>query len=82
MMDVGALRNASIRSGAGFGTLIMAVVTLMQMAPLYNFGLRSSARWFARAAAASSAVAFADAAISAADTAERSSCAPNQFFNS
>ena len=38
MMQVGALLNASIRSGAGFGTLVMAVVTLMQAGPLYQFG--------------------------------------------
>jgi hypothetical protein len=31
MMQVGASLNASIRSGAGFGTLVMAVVMLMQI---------------------------------------------------
>ena len=33
MMQVGAFRNASISAGAGFGTLSMAVVTLIRMAP-------------------------------------------------
>ena len=31
MMHVGASLNASISSGAGFGTLVMAVVMLMQI---------------------------------------------------
>jgi hypothetical protein len=31
MTEVGAPLNASIRSGAGFGTLVMAVVMLMQI---------------------------------------------------
>jgi hypothetical protein len=34
MIDVGAFRNASIKSGAGFGTLVMAVVMLMQTVSL------------------------------------------------
>ena len=33
MIDVGASLNASISSGAGFGTLVMAVVMLMQTVP-------------------------------------------------
>jgi hypothetical protein len=33
MMQVGASLKASIRSGAGFGTLVMAVVMLMQIIP-------------------------------------------------
>jgi hypothetical protein len=41
-MAVGAFLNASIKSGAGFGTLIMAVATFMQTAPLCNFGARSN----------------------------------------
>jgi hypothetical protein len=38
MTEVGASLNASIRSGAGFGTLVMAVVMLMQtVSPLRLF---------------------------------------------
>jgi hypothetical protein len=57
MIDVGAFLNASINAGAGFGTLIMAVATLMRTAPLYSFGPRSSARSFVGTAEASSAFA-------------------------
>jgi hypothetical protein len=35
MTEVGAPRNASIRSGAGFGTLVMAVVMLMRIVSPY-----------------------------------------------
>jgi hypothetical protein len=38
-MDVDALRNASIKSGAGFGTLSMAMVTLMRSVPPDGFFL-------------------------------------------
>jgi hypothetical protein len=37
MIDVDALRNASIKSGAGFGTLSIAMVTLMQTVPPQGF---------------------------------------------
>ena len=39
MIDVDALLNASINSGAGFGTRSMAVVTFMRTDPLCCFFL-------------------------------------------
>jgi hypothetical protein len=47
--EVGAPLNASIRSGAGFGTLVMAVVMLIKIvspcgsgAPAHGFGLAAT----------------------------------------